>query len=61
MNKPLNKESVIDEKMEDALTPGVEVECDPEEAEELGAFFEDALSEEDAKDGIVDLIDDEKE
>lgn len=31
---------------------GIEVEYSPDEADELGAFEEDALSEEDAKAGV---------
>jgi hypothetical protein len=45
------------EKLTDALTPGVVVEFDPEEAERAGAFFEDALSEQDAAESTVDLVD----
>lgn len=39
---------VLRENMADAMTPGYQVEFDPEEAERAGAFREDALSEEDA-------------
>ena len=45
------------EKLTDALTPGVVVEFDPEEAETVGAFVEDALSEQDAAESGIDLID----
>jgi len=38
--------------MEDPTIMGLEVAVTPEEAEERGAFVEDALSEEDAKEGI---------
>ncbi|MBI8082666.1 conjugal transfer protein TraD, partial [Pseudomonas aeruginosa] len=38
----------VREKMADALTPGFQVEFDPDEAERVGAFVEDALSEQDA-------------
>lgn len=45
------------EKLADASTPGYQVEFDPEEAERAGAFIEDALSEEDAMESSVDLLD----
>ena len=51
----LSGSAVINEKLDDALTPGYQVEFDPEEAEEAGAFIEDALSEEDATESTVDL------
>jgi hypothetical protein len=51
------KFNVLDEKLNDALTPGFEAECDPQEAEEAGAFKEDALSEQDAIDSAIDLSD----
>lgn len=38
----------VSEKLNDALTPSFQAEFDPEEAETAGAFFEDALSEDDA-------------
>jgi hypothetical protein len=45
------------EKLTDALTPGFVVEFDPEEAEKAGAFVEDALSEHDAAQSDIDLVD----
>lgn len=39
-----------------AFRPGLEVEFDPEEAEQCGAFMEDALSEEEAADASQDVI-----
>ena len=45
------------EKLADASTPGYQVEFDPEEAERAGAFIEDAVSEEDAMESSVDLLD----
>ena len=45
------------QKLTDALTPGVVVEFDPEEAEKAGAFVEDALSEQDATESDIDLVD----
>lgn len=44
-------------KLLDAWTPGFEVEFDPDEAERVGAFVEDALSEQDAADSTDDLVD----
>jgi len=45
------------EKLLDAEVPGYQAEFDPEEAERVGAFFEDALSEQDAAESNIDLID----
>lgn len=44
---------IIQEKLLDAETPGFQAEFDPLEAERLGAFTEDALSEEDALDSVI--------
>lgn len=41
----------------DLNIPGRQVEFTPEEAEVLGAFPDDALSEEDAKESSIDLND----
>ena len=46
----------VREKMADALTPGFQVEFDPDEAERVGAFVEDALSEQDAAAGGDGLV-----
>jgi hypothetical protein len=43
-------------KLADANTPGFVVDVDPDEADLLGAFVEDALTEQDAMDGGVDLL-----
>jgi len=48
------QDRVIAEKLFDAEIPGFEAEFDPLEAEKLGAFTEDALSERDAKDSCGD-------
>lgn len=48
------KDPVIDEKLLDAEIPGFQAEFDPIEAEHLGAFIEDALSEQDALDSSSD-------
>ncbi len=41
-------ETIVIEKLVDAMTPAIEVEFTPEEAESAGAFTEDALSQEEA-------------
>ena len=46
----------LGEKLADAQTPGFQAEFDPEEAEQLGAFKEDALTEQDALDSDMDLV-----
>jgi hypothetical protein len=50
----LTPEEIIDQKRQDAETPGYEVAFDPDEAEKI-AFHEDALSDEDARESVVDL------
>jgi hypothetical protein len=47
---------VLREKLIDAETPGFQAEVDPDEAEKLGAFAEDALSEADALDSTGDMV-----
>lgn len=57
-----NATEALREKMADALTPGFQVELDPDEAERVGAFVEDALSEQDAQESTEDLAElDEQE
>lgn len=51
-----NAIDVVAEKLKDAMTPGYQVEFDPEEAERAGAFVEDALSEEEALESAADLM-----
>ena len=49
MNSLLDDDAaLIREKLIDALTPGSRIEFDPNEAQHVGAFVEDALSEVDA-------------
>jgi len=48
------QDQVIAHKLRDAEIPGFEAEFDPLEAEQLGAFTEDSLSEQDAKDSCGD-------
>ena len=50
-----NAAAALREKLADAMTPGFQVEFDPEEAEKAGAFPEDALSEQDAAESGDDL------
>jgi hypothetical protein len=50
----LTPEEIIDPKLLDAETPGYEVDFDPDEAAKL-AFHEDALSDEDARESVIDL------
>ena len=52
-----NAADALREKLLDAMTPGYQAEFDPDEAEQAGAFVEDALSEQDATESDVDLVD----
>ena len=47
-------EQALQEKLDDMETPGAVIEFDPDEADQLGAFIEDALSEEDALEAASD-------
>ena len=47
---------VMDAKLQDLMVPGVVVEFDPIEADSMGAFPEDAITEIDAYDSMVDLL-----
>jgi hypothetical protein len=49
-------DAVIKEKLIDAMTPGFQAEFDPDEADQAGAFIEDALTEEDATESDIDLL-----
>ncbi len=51
------RRQVITQKLVDAQTPGFQAEFDPDEAELLGAFTEDALSEVEALDSSIDQPD----
>jgi len=54
---PLFDNDVLGAKLDDAATtPAFEVELDPSEADELGAFDEDALDEADAAESTLDLF-----
>ena len=57
-----NATEALREKMVDALTPGFQVELDPDEAARMGAFTEDALSDQDAQESTEHLAElDEQE
>ena len=57
-----NATEALRDKMVDALTPGFQVELDPDEAARMGAFAEDALSDQDAQESTEDLAElDEQE
>lgn len=49
--------AVVRAKLDDAMTPGFQAEFSPQEAEQAGAFHEDALTEADAADSAADLAD----
>lgn len=49
--------AALRDKLTDILTPGYAVEFDPDEAEQAGAFQEDAMSEQDAVESCLDLVD----
>ena len=56
-NQNENREPIeerIERKLREAEIPGCEVEFDPDEAERI-AFREDALSDDDAHQSVVDL------
>lgn len=45
----------LEDKFADLGVPGATVEVDPDEADALGAFREEALTEEDARESSMDL------
>jgi hypothetical protein len=51
-----NDTDITLQKLADANIHGFIVDVDPDEADLLGAFVEDALTEQDAMDGGVDLV-----
>lgn len=50
-----DKAAAIREKFIDVLTPGFQAEFAPDEADQAGAFVEDALSEDEAAASGIDL------
>jgi hypothetical protein len=53
-NREVTPEEIIEQKLREAEIPGHEVEFDPDEAGRI-AFREDALSDKDARESIIDL------
>lgn len=56
LDEAVSQDAALREKMADALIPGFQAEFDPDEAEQVGAFQEDALTEQDALDSAVDSV-----
>lgn len=63
MNKPLrDTESdhfdleILQKKLLDAQIQGFKAQFEPQEAEMLGAFTEDALNEKDALESVIDIL-----
>jgi hypothetical protein len=54
-NDRATQTAALCEKLTDALTPGYQAEFDPDEADQAGAFHEDALTEQDAADSSDDF------
>ena len=50
----LTPDEIINQKLRDAETSGYEVTFDPDEAEKI-AFYENALSDQDARESVEDL------
>lgn len=53
-NDTMGTVDILADKLLDADSCGFAAECDPEEAEAMGAFAEEALDLDDALDGAVD-------
>lgn len=51
-----NAKEAVKEKLSDLCTPSYQVEFDPLEAEQVGAFIEDSMTEEDALNSSTDAI-----
>ena len=56
MDKPKELREIVNEKLDDAQTPGANVEFDPEEADLAGAFEEDSMKEQDALESNIDQV-----
>lgn len=52
-------ENYLEQKLFDLEVPGVEVDFDPQEAEQLGAFSEDAVNYDAAAAATLDLFEGE--
>ncbi|WP_295448867.1 conjugal transfer protein TraD [uncultured Thiodictyon sp.] len=55
MPAELTAREVLESKLRFAMVPGTVIELDPDEAEMVGAFAEDALTEQEALDGAIDI------
>ena len=55
-NDQANSAEVLQEKLADAEIPGAQIEFDPDEAEKVGAFLEDALSEQDIVEASIQVV-----
>ena len=55
-NDEANSAEVLQEKLADAEVPGAQIEFDPDEAEKVGAFIEDALSEQDIVEASIQVV-----
>ena len=47
---------ILQKKLLDAQIPGFKAQFEPQEAEMLGAFTEDALNEKDALESVIDIL-----
>lgn len=47
---------ILLEKLLDAQIPGFKAQFEPQEAELLGAFTEEAINEKDALESVIDLL-----
>ncbi|MDV6348857.1 conjugal transfer protein TraD [Nitrosomonas sp. Is35] len=60
MNKPRSDtetdKEILQQKLLDAQVPDFKAQFEPQEAEMLGAFTEDAINEKDALDSAIDLL-----
>jgi len=56
IDREADASEALNEKLRDEQIPGFQVEFDPEEAENAGAFEEDALSEADALESSTDRV-----
>lgn len=63
MNKPPRDtetdhfdQEILHQKLLDAQIPGFKAQFEPLEAEILGAFTEDALTEKDALESVIDIL-----
>ena len=55
-NDQANRAEVLQEKLADAEIPGAQIEFDPDEAEKVGAFVEDSLSEQDIVEASTQVV-----